>query len=77
MPRNGARGRMTTRGQRAGAASSAAKRRGERRERVDQFAELLAEGLSVASASASLGLSSKRGVKYLADIRKGLGPQAV
>lgn len=49
----------------------------ERERRIDQFAELLAEGWTVAAAAKALGMTQQAGSKMLRDIRLRLGPQAV
>lgn len=48
----------------------------EREQRMDQFAELLANGWTVVAASKGVGVSIASGTKMLADIRQRLGDQA-
>ena len=45
--------------------------------RLDEFAELLAEGLSVQEAAEKMGATFSKARGYLSRIRKRLGPQAV
>lgn len=44
--------------------------------RRDQLAELVANGDSIAAASAKIGISQQRGSQLFAEIRRKLGPQA-
>ena len=54
-----------------------AKLKSDRRKRMMQFSELLAEGYTVTAAARALNVSQQAGSKMLNDIRKELGPQAI
>lgn len=45
-------------------------------QRIDHFAELLAEGSTMTAASQALGIGISTGREYLGRIRAGLGEQA-
>lgn len=47
------------------------------RERLDNFAELIAEGVTITAASKLLGISMQRGSQLFKRIREELGWQAV
>lgn len=47
-----------------------------RRKRLDEFAEMLAEGYTVTAAARCLGLSQQAGSSMLRQIREELGAQA-
>lgn len=55
----------------------AARRAAERATRLSEFAEALSEGFTVEESSQLVGIGADRGKKYLADIRRSLGWQAV
>ena len=61
---------------RARDAASAARTQ-RRLEAMDQFAELLAEGRTIQQAQAEMGISRNSAERYIRDIRRALGPQAV
>ena len=54
-----------------------AQQRAERRQFLDQFAECLSEGGSVATCAARLGKGKAWGEAALREIRAGLGGQAI
>lgn len=45
-------------------------------ERIEYFAEMLSHDLTVVEAAKRTGITRNRATKYLARIRKQLGPQA-
>ena len=49
----------------------------ERQDRLNRFAEFLADGLSVASAAAKIGVDKEAARRLFVEIKAGLGPQAV
>jgi len=54
-----------------------AKLKRERETRIEQFAEMLAEGYTVSGAANALGVTQQAGSLMLKTIRERLGPQAV
>jgi len=58
------------------AAANARARRAGRRLRLDRFAELVAEGASVAAAGRAIGLAAPAAAQAFAAIRRRLGVQA-
>jgi len=59
-----------------GRAIEAANRTARKRSRIEAFAEALAEHGTIAKACTASGISYKTGERYLAEIKRGLGPQA-
>ncbi len=49
----------------------------ERQDRLDRFAEFLADGLSLKDAAAKLGVGKEAARRLFVDIRASLGPQVV
>jgi len=58
------------------AANARARRAGRRRLRLDRFADLVAEGASVAAAGRAIGLAAPAAAQAFAAIRRRLGVQA-
>jgi hypothetical protein len=58
------------------AAANARARRAGRRLRLDRFADLVAEGASVAAAGRAIGLAAPAAAQAFAAIRRRLGVQA-
>ena len=57
----------------AGLAAWRAKFKRDARKRIDQFAEMLAEGYTITAASRVLGITQQAGSKILKQIRHELG----
>lgn len=58
-------------------AAARARNHAARNRRIEALAELVAEGWSVAAGARHLGVSQQAGSKMWADIRAGLGEQAI
>lgn len=54
-----------------------AKLRAQRRVKIDRFAEMLADGWTLAAAASAVGVSQQSGTTYLAQMRRELGWQTV
>lgn len=57
-------------------AAARARNQAQRQKRVEQFAEMLAEGYTISAAARVLGVSQQVGSQYLATMRAELGWQA-
>lgn len=53
------------------------KKRERSRQRLELFAEALAEGATISAAARHAGVCQQRGSAMLAEIRRGLGAQAI